>query len=81
VVLAATPKRRDAARELAASMCPEAVFETATIFGEALAATASLAAVAALDLLQDGEVRRAAMLVMGPDGDVGLVGLTREVAS
>ena len=81
VVLAATPKQREPAEELAASVCPDAVFETAAIFGEALAASASLAAVAALDLLQDGEVRRAAVLVMGPDGDVGVVGLTREVAS
>lgn len=80
-VLAATPKRRDAARELAASVCPGAMFETAALFGEALAASASLAAVTALDLLQDGEVRRAAVLVMGPDGDVGVVGLAREVAS
>jgi hypothetical protein len=81
VVLSATPKLRDAARELAASVCPEAVFETAALFGEALAASASLAAVTALDLLQDGEVRRAAVLVMGPDGDVGLLGLAREVPS
>jgi len=81
VVLAAAPKWRDAARELAASVCPGAVFESAALFGEALAASASLAAVAALDLLQDGEVHRAAVLVTGPDGDVGLVGLASEVAS
>jgi 3-oxoacyl-[acyl-carrier-protein] synthase II len=81
VVLAATPKRRGAARELATSVRPEAVFETAVLFGEALAASASLAAVTALDLLQDGELRRVAVLVVGPDGDVGLVGLTSEVTS
>jgi hypothetical protein len=81
MVLAATPKRRDAARELAASVCPGALFESSALFGEALAASASLATVAALDLLQEGEVRRVAVLVMGPDGDVGVVGLTREVAS
>jgi hypothetical protein len=81
VVVASTPKRREAARELAASICPGAVFETAALFGEPLAASASLAAVAALDLLRDGEVHRAAVLVMGPDGDVGLIGLANEVAS
>jgi Beta-ketoacyl synthase, N-terminal domain len=81
VVLAGVPKQREAARELAASVCPGAMFETAALFGEALAASASLAAVAALDLLQDGEVHRAAVLVMGPDGDVGLIGLASEVTS
>jgi hypothetical protein len=81
VVLMAMPKRREAARELATSVRPKSVFEAASLFGETLAASAALATVAALDLLQDGEVRRVAVLVMGPDGDVGLVGLAREVAS
>lgn len=81
VVLAATPRRREAARELAASVCPESTFESTGLFGETLAASASLAAVVALDLLQEGEVRRAAVLVMGPDGDVGLLGLAREAGS
>ena len=81
VVLTATPNRRAAVRELATSLCPEAVFDASALFGESLAASAALATVAALDLLQDGEVRRAAVLVVGPDGDLGLVGLAREVAS
>jgi hypothetical protein len=81
MVLAATPSRRDAARKLAASVCPGSMFESSALFGEALAASASLATVVALDLLQEGEVRRVAALVMGPDGDVGVVGLAREVAS
>ncbi len=80
VVLAATPKRSGAAREMASTVCSGAVLEAAMLFGEALAASAALATVAALDLLQGGEVRRAAVLVTGPDGDVGLIGLSREVA-
>ena len=81
VVLAATPSRREAALGLASSVCPGGVLEAAPLFGESLAASAALATVAALDLLQDGETRRAAVLVCGPDGDVGLVALTREVPS
>lgn len=80
VVLAATPKRSSAAWELASSVCPDSVLDAAGLFGEALAASAALATVVAVDLLQDGEVRRAAVLVAGPDGEVGLVGLSREVA-
>lgn len=80
VVLAATPVRSSAARELASSVCSGSVLDAAGLFGEALAASAALATVAALDLLQDGEVRRAAVLVTGPDGGVGLIGLSREVA-
>lgn len=81
VVLTATPNRREAARELALSLCPESVFDASALFGESLAASAALATVVALDLLQDGAIRRAAVLVVGPDGDVGLVGLAREVDS
>jgi hypothetical protein len=81
VVLAATPRRSSAARALAASVCPGTVLEASALFGESLAASAALATVAALDLLQEGEAHRAAVLVMGPDGDVGLVGLTREVGA
>jgi hypothetical protein len=80
IVLAAAPKQSGAARELAATVCPGAVLEASAIFGETLAASGALATVAALDLLQDVEVHRAAVLVLGPDGDVGLVGLTREGA-
>jgi hypothetical protein len=78
VVVAATPRRSSAARELASSVCPGSVLDASALFGEALAASAALATVATLDLLQDGQVSRAAVLVMGPDGDVGLVGLSRE---
>jgi hypothetical protein len=81
VVLAATPLRSPAAREMASSVCPGAVLEASRLFGESLAASAALATVAALDLLQEGEAHRAAVLVTGPDGDVGLVGLVREVGS
>lgn len=81
VVLTATPNRRAASWELAASVCPGAVFDAASFFGESLAASAALATVAALDLLQDGAMRRVAVLVAGPDGDVGLAGLAREVGS
>jgi len=81
VVLAATPRRREAAREMASSSCPGGVLEAAPLFGESLAASGALATVAALDLLQDGETRHVAVLVTGPDGDVGLVALTREVPS
>ncbi len=81
MVLATTPRRREAARALASSVCPGGVLEAATLFGESLAASGALATVAALDLLQDGETRRVAVLVLGPDGDVGLVTLAREVAA
>ncbi len=81
VVLATTPKRHEAARAMASSVCPGGVLEAATLFGESLAASGALATVAALDLLQDAETRRVAVLVAGPDGDVGLVALAREVAA
>jgi hypothetical protein len=81
VVLATTPKRHEAAWAMASSVCPGAVLEATTLFGESLAASGALATVTALDLLQDGEARRVAALVMGPDGDVGLVELVREVAA
>ncbi len=79
VVLAASPSRREAARGMASSVCPGAILDASILFGEALAASAALATVAALDLLQGGETRRVAVLVTGPDGDVGVVGLAREV--
>jgi hypothetical protein len=81
VVLATTPRRREAAWAMASAVCPGAVLEAAPLFGESLAASGALATVAALDLLQDGETHRVAVLVMGPDGDVGFVELAREVAS
>jgi Beta-ketoacyl synthase, N-terminal domain len=80
VMQVGTWRRSEAAWKMASSVCPRVV-DAAPFFGEALAASAALATVAALDLLQDGHVRRVAVLVTGPDGDVGLVGLTREVAS
>jgi hypothetical protein len=81
VVLATTPKRHEAAWAMASSVCPGAVLEATPLFGESLAASGALATVTALDLLQDGEARRVAALVVGPDGDVGLVELVREVAA
>jgi hypothetical protein len=77
VVLAATPKRSGAARELISSVCSAPVFDAAGFFGEALAASAALATVGAIGLMGSLLVRTAWVLVMGPDGDVGIVRLCR----
>ncbi|WP_224240967.1 beta-ketoacyl synthase N-terminal-like domain-containing protein [Hyalangium gracile] len=80
VVLAASSGRGGSAHEIAATVGTGAVLQASEFFGETLAASAALATVVALDLLQEGALR-VGVLVAGPDESLGIVGLVREGTS
>ncbi len=81
VVLAACGAHRMAewSRSVVAALPASELLASSSIFGEALAASAALGLLVALDLLREG-AGRAALVVAGPDGELGLVCVSRSAS-
>lgn len=74
------PPAAEALRSFAAARCPRSPIVSTSALGEALAASAALAVIAAADLLEGAAHRRALVLTLGVDGDPGAIVLSRGAA-
>jgi hypothetical protein len=74
------PPAGDALHTWCTARCPGALVVSTAALGEAIAASAALAVIAAADLLESAAHRRALVLTLSVDGDPGAIVLSRGAA-